>query len=231
MLCLVMTFDVFAQTRDYIVEMVVFKRPQASAEAWPKTVELVYPESRAFFVGDRPPASAKRGNNVLGELGPASYALANAAQRLNRQGGHEVLFHKAWRQSIGPRNRAPGLVILGGDSSGDNRELSGYVELGLGRYLHVNANLWLTQFGSPSNPDDVWPNLPSPFAAAGVRVNTNSAYAEISGTQDGYFSRQPNGIRRIATLSQHRRMRSNEPHYIDHPLMGILIEVRKISEE
>ena len=30
---------------------------------------------------------------------------------------------------------------------------------------------------------------------------------------------------RIALLSEHRRMRSDEPHYLDHPAIGVLARV------
>lgn len=35
----------------------------------------------------------------------------------------------------------------------------------------------------------------------------------------------------IVALSQHRRMRSKELHYIDHPLMGVLIYINPVPEE
>ncbi len=38
-------------------------------------------------------------------------------------------------------------------------------------------------------------------------------------------------IKRIAQIKQHRRMRSHEIHYIDHPLYGLIIEITKTSQE
>jgi len=31
-------------------------------------------------------------------------------------------------------------------------------------------------------------------------------------------------------MDQKRRMRSNETHYLDHPLMGMIIQVRRVAE-
>lgn len=31
-------------------------------------------------------------------------------------------------------------------------------------------------------------------------------------------------------LDQKRRMRSGETHYLDHPLMGVIIQVRRVAE-
>ncbi len=32
-------------------------------------------------------------------------------------------------------------------------------------------------------------------------------------------------------IDQKRRMRSSETHYLDHPLMGMIIQVRKVAEQ
>lgn len=225
-LCLCcLSFEISAQSRDYIVEMIVFKRPQASVEEWPSTIELAYPDNRAYFVGDRPPASVKRGNNLFGELGSGSYEMAAEAQRLNRQSGYKVLFHKAWKQSIGAKSQAPGLVILGGQNSRGMRELSGYARFSLGRYLHIDANLWLASFSN--TPRKPWPDLPSPFEFN--KHSTTRSNANLNRGDDLFLS-YDNGIGRIVTLKQSRRMRSHEPHYIDHPIIGIIVEIRKSAE-
>lgn len=41
------------------------------------------------------------------------------------------------------------------------------------------------------------------------------------------ITQQPYVVNRVVTMSQKRRMRSSELHYIDHPLLGILIQIER----
>lgn len=66
-------------------------------------------------------------------------------------------------------------------------------------------------------------------AASGV-IDThlmNKALDTGFQSYDSFFDFEQRYFRteRTATLRQHRRMRSNELHYIDHPLMGLLIKI------
>lgn len=61
---------------------------------------------------------------------------------------------------------------------------------------------------------------------------TNSEFDSVFERDNSYFSnyanitQQPFLAKRVVTLTQKRRMRSNELHYIDHPLMGIVIKLQ-----
>jgi len=62
--------------------------------------------------------------------------------------------------------------------------------------------------------------------------STNPQFDSVFERDNNYFSnytnitQQPFLAKRVVTLMQKRRMRSNELHYIDHPLMGIIIKMR-----
>jgi hypothetical protein len=169
-------------------------------------------------------------------------ALNRHANALHRQSGHRVLFHEAWRQPFRADRETPALIISGGDLYGSHYELEGSIRVTLSRYLHLNTNLWLTRFDpntgqAPGN----WPQLPnrpgqrapeepslinsslaSPFAtrennAWGMNILTDSSLPE--------FLREPYLPNKIVTMKQQRRMRSEELHYLDHPLMGLLIRI------
>lgn len=57
-------------------------------------------------------------------------------------------------------------MIRGGNEYGDHRELEGTVVVSLSRYLHLQTDLWLTQF-VPNVGQDIehWPSLPLPPSA------------------------------------------------------------------
>ena len=90
------------------------------------------------------------------------------------------------------------------------RQVEGTVKVVLGRYLHVYTDLILRR------------PMPESFAGEN-RVPGIQATTDADGV----------GFRNLATtlhefpMKQHRRMRSNEAHYLDHPVMGMIIIVRR----
>lgn len=171
--------------------------------------------------------------------------LNRHANSLGRHSGHRVLFHEAWRQPFRDNREAPALIITGGDAYGSHFELEGSIRLTLSRYLHLNTNLWLTRFDpNTGQTPGSWPQLPnrpgqysteaplqinsrlsSPFDtpernAWGLELRADTGMASLP-----EFLREPYLPSRIVTLNQQRRMRSEELHYLDHPLMGLLVRI------
>ncbi len=85
-------------------------------------------------------------------------------------------------------------------SSEDGIQLTGTVKISVQRYLHVNLDLLL---GDPNTPS----------------VDTLQASNEPT------YTALPAQYRFIA----HRKMRSDELHYIDHPKLGVIIKVTKYT--
>ena len=120
----------------------------------------------------------------------------NTRRRLT-DGGYRILGHGRWHQRIAARGQqTPTLIQLGDFQTDGLREVEGYIELSLGRFLHVNARLWFALrdedvsddlLVDPWNPDE-----------------SNFSYYE---------------------LSESRRLRSGEPHYLDHPAIGVLVRI------
>ncbi len=184
---------------------------------------------------------------------PAAERRLNAhARAMERRKGYQVLFHEAWRQPMIEDQELPALVITGGEKFGDHFELEGSIRLSLSRYLHLNTDLWLTRF-EPNYGQALgaWPLLPERPNQADLEAQMDSLGTELmpldedatgawrrvlaadqNSTSDfaqtaeslSYLSESylPN---RIVTLKQSRRMRSSELHYLDHPLMGLLISI------
>ena len=113
------------------------------------------------------------------------------------EGGYRILGHGRWHQRIASRGEQTPILIQLGDFLKDGlREVEGYIELSLGRFLHVNARLWFAV-----NDEDVRDDLlVDPWSPD----ESDHSYYE---------------------LLESRRMRSGEPHYLDHPAIGILIRI------
>lgn len=176
-------------------------------------------------------------------------AVANA---LERNSQYRLLFHQAWRQPLKEDQSNPAILINGGDRFGPHRELEGSITLRLSRYLHLRTNLWLTEF-EPNfgQPPQGWPELPlapnrlesnpaisppgvdpAPFSDSGV--SSGSAWDRFTQASESLspaqtlpgFLQEDYLPRRIVAMNQQRRMRSEELHYLDHPLFGVIIEIK-----
>lgn len=239
----VFSADGQANARSYRVEVLIFtQRDNAvpSNEIWPKDVELSYPEKiiytekTAEFITIDPnmPSVSSTANSSL---------FSNAAKRLTKNGSRRVLFHQSWVQTPKKRDESSSIVVLGGNKYGNHFELEGSIKISRERYLHVQTQLWFSQFGgglesntqssATSNEfhmsdseinSDQWPALPTiPVeafvapAAGGVSLPQRA----LPKSNGQYQTTQ------IVTFNQKRRMKSNENHYIDHPKLGMLIRI------
>jgi hypothetical protein len=172
--------------------------------------------------------------------------LTPMAKRIFRQNDFQQLFHGAWRQPIAARNVAESILIRGGTQYDDHYELEGSISLGLERYLHINTDLWLSTFVTTTPQNSyAWSILPqAPRALNAERemqsgdtfslddgfsaTNSQNLLSPPSQNYDNFFSDLTSNsyaVEKTVTLRQQRRMRSNELHYIDHPLLGLIIKI------
>jgi hypothetical protein len=192
--------------RLYQVELIVFARHQAgSQEHWPNDIKLAYPENLQRLKND---GSASEEFSLLA----ANERLLNPHAAAVSKGGYSLLYHQAWRQMI--YGRKTNIAISGGKTFNGHQELEGSISLSVGQYLRIQSNLWLTQFvpantQSSTNLTQTWPELPTISGALNDESEKSQDYL----------------IKRIVKLNQERSMRSNEIHYIDHPLLGIIVKI------
>lgn len=111
--------------------------------------------------------------------------------------------------------------------------LDGTIRLVVSRYLHVYTDLYFT---SPVE----WTALPRSQSGAGDRDlegtgepgNESGTDEPSAGTGMMHIARGPDGSAMLSyPFKQHRRMRSGELHYLDHPVLGLLIRVDRAEEE
>ncbi len=98
------------------------------------------------------------------EFLPSEYKqLTQQAKAVNRAHELRLLFHQTWQQPLEALDKAPALVIKGGNQFGDHYELEGYLTLHIKRYIHLESHLWLSQFvPNHGQTSDHWPSLPTP---------------------------------------------------------------------
>ncbi|WP_390619000.1 CsiV family protein [Maricurvus nonylphenolicus] len=170
--------------------------------------------------------------------------LNNNARALARDKRYRVLFHESWRQPVVDIDNAPSLLIHGGEIYGEHQELEGSITISVARYLHLHTNLWLSEFTrnygqnqqswrQDSDSKD-WPMLPIRPDLRKVEsqdwmplATQEDAWSGLTSLETEYdkILNQPYVLDQVVLLKQKRRMRSGELHFIDHPLVGLLIKI------
>lgn len=237
----------FAQNegRWYTVELLIFKRLGSEAytrEIWRRDIELSYPYNIQYFwlPGQAPEKSLLKEplNDVQGLSlisNKESYQLSTYRNILKRNQSYQILFHQAWQQQMFGEKDSPAIMVSGGGMIGDHDELSGYIKFHIARYLHLETDLWLiTDSNSIINlntqialvDEQSWPIIPDRpenRQQDGSITNNISALTSGSDLVDGIKFNKKRRVYPLATFRSKRRMRSKELHYLDHPLMGILV--------
>jgi len=179
-------------------------------------------------------------------------ALRGKAAYMERSGRYRTLFHEAWLEPVADEDRALPIVV---DRSGDTGEwprLQGSVKFFLSRYLHLETNLWLNTHGEylsggwqmpapPLGPPSLIIEEPMSLDSSagadgdGIRwreTDLQNAYDPNSAAIDpNEVQEQQYPYRHAVLLQQRRRMRSEEIHYIDHPLLGIVVTLTPMTPE
>lgn len=219
----------------YQVDLVVYANndPGANqAESWPDNLHLRYPRDwRSLKAG---------GDGHLNTVSTQHPRFAKALRSLQLSSRYRILTQQSWIQDLKPRRNAPAILIRGGREYGEHYELEGYIRIALERYLYAQPMLWLSRFGErsgnyylPRHPYRQPPEQDSGFIDESFE---NSAeYAEFLRQNPQLQDADPANsipagaepVERIVVMDQERRMRSEELHYIDHPLFGLLIMISK----
>lgn len=173
----------------------------------------------------------------------SDFAQTNRA--LDRSPEHRLLFHAVWHQAVGFENEAKAIVIEGGERFGNQPELQGNLTIHFNENADrvvLAADIWLTEFVI----DEGRSLSETGFSAAAVErpleSTTDSPTASLQWTlpelpttiSDGPLQRLQNlkqtdsslyGVQNVFHMLQNRAMRSNEFHYMDHPALGIVVQV------
>lgn len=149
----------------------------------------------------QPPAWAPGWMERVRPVPPAQRLLDDAVARLSPKRGYRVLLHRAWIQPAVPDARSRFIAVTGADAYGDSADLS--VRFHLDRYAHVNLDLEITR--------RIPKTVREAFAAhEGIPLEQLPEFWTFHQTA-------------------HRKLKSGEWHYIDHPLFGTLVVINRVQ--
>lgn len=224
----------------YRVELIIFKQSDSSDERWPTRPAPALHERYAELRNDLDKANEA----AYRILDNDDKQLSNVARRLGESGDYEVLVHAAWVQPGLDRQEAAAVALplgtempgtgkdeesavanVNGDSNDNGNDqnedtadsdngngdlalharppegLSGWVRIARERYLHVHLDLrWVDPGRSDSGPLD---------QLHGVFIED---------------------MEPVVVMQDQRRMRSGELHYIDHPVLGLVVRVDRVDD-
>ncbi|EMB50807.1 Protein of uncharacterised function (DUF2803) [Vibrio mimicus] len=237
--------------RQFDIEVIIFKRAvdaEKVSESWPNTLPAINFDRAGSFAD----VSFRQSKGVT-MLPSSAYQLNNAAQKLRNHAGFNVLLHTAWRQNDQGRQSAPVFHIQAGrDYSGqfqsDGRPVGsssvtapvdGVSEMSIAKPLYEldgTLQIYVQHFLFAEALLDL--KKPS------VReVTLQDARLDLSGTEEDQGATVQAGLLESVSptveeetflksyrMDQKRRMRSGETHYLDHPLMGMIIQVRRVAD-
>jgi hypothetical protein len=165
-------------------------------------------------------------------------AFPDKMAKFERTKGMTVIWSQKWRQPIQSKAQATSsdnaidihfkvplnlTASINKEKTLDEVEISGKVYLYRSRYLHLVSELQVQHWRTLENNHDLDKGLSSPHSSQslGQSIIPSSSSSPLT-----TINRIP---LRAAKVSQSRRMRSNELHYIDHPMLGILVRVTPIA--
>ncbi|MDF1640582.1 CsiV family protein [Thalassolituus oleivorans] len=152
------------------------------------------------------------------QLELAAPELNDAIDRINYRSDMTVVWHEVWAEPIQEEGLAlphPLHIELKRDM---DIEITGQFSLHRSRYLHFNTDILVQHYHDVAE---------SPLDVLTLPSSDQSGEWLPSGEQS---EAQPHSIPlRASTINQTRRMRSGELHYLDHPMLGIVVKVTPIE--
>jgi hypothetical protein len=148
--------------------------------------------------------------------------LTSAIQKLKRSREVKVLDTHSWQQPLNEDSRTPPIKI--NTKVSQQRTLFGELQLRKSRYTHAEFKLYLTNsFSVPYRDikdwflekDTKWKLIDLLIAAP-----EDLPFIETIGQSEIYQN--------IRYLKESRRIKEGEIHYIDHPIIGVIITIKEV---
>ena len=185
-----------------------------------------------------------------GELNSRARSLSNSSQ-------YKLISHLTWMVKLKDQVNEVFQIPTVTDTE-RLRELEGYIRVRKGRYLHVKPDLLLTEweeaepdvfdevFGDVAKP--VWRTSRSATLSSNITESGQASAETVSSAEPINTSKpefdpiqpeeQASPLRKLGfkpkyfyKLDKTRRMRSNEVHYLDHPVLGMLVNIQRVEVE
>jgi len=151
---------------------------------------------------------------------PTQLALTAPARALTQRGVGRILAHGAWLQPVPERDDPQPILIQSNEAIADRWRVEGTLAITLGRFLHVAAKLWYQPDPTEGAQD---------FGGWYSLTDGSSRDAAVLAGIPFDFDDAVDPALPYQVLSEVRRMRSGELHYLDHPSFGLLIRVDPVE--
>ncbi|WP_117234366.1 peptidoglycan binding protein CsiV [Vibrio maerlii] len=257
LLLLMVSMPSLAQ-RQFDIEVLIFKRAvdaEQTKEAWPNVMpEINVTNARSFQ------DASYRSSKGVQMLGYNQYELTEQKDKLQKHAGFKVLLHTAWRQGDQGRASAPVFRIQAGqdfsdkfNSDGSSKEdgsnttsvngiqeqsidnplyeLDGKFQVYVQHYLYAETTLDLK---APSVREVILEDRQLDLNTETESLDPNTTFenttVQVGNLEDVSPEVRVEEFLKSYRMDQKRRMRSTETHYLDHPLMGIIIQVRRVPQ-
>ena len=206
--------------RDYAIEVILFANKSGlyqTAEQFPLNQVLQAP-------GDGLSLENVDDTSLWKPLNKEGYILNNVATRLKQSGQYRILKHIAWRQPVVDKVNSIPIAIHAGRDFTELFPERAYRQL---EFNQTNGNT-----GETSNSVSELDGTITVVIERYIHFYTDLVYrlprSNPTQLKDALNRQQ---VLVDYAIKSHRRMRSKELHYIDHPLVGILIEATPLPEE
>ena len=177
--------------------------------------------------------------------------LNESSRALDRQAQYNVVFHEAWRFTTDELEQDPWVIIKAGKQYLDRFEIEGSLRFYKSRFLHFQSDLWLLEFETQDDPDNMidlpafplreQPSLIDSYVIADLQFDEeriedffiDKPTNNVAGTQNDEDSdedseiQQPSRypVKSLWTFDQSKRLEQKQSYYIDHPKMGVLVTI------
>lgn len=159
---------------------------------------------------------------ALINLSVDSRNLNAAERRLERSPQYRVLHHISWRQPLLKNESKTTVLIQAGQQYENFFELDGTLSFRRSRYVHVNADLWFTEFAHYEDADEQREIRESTIAEDKELTRLLSSHPDIRQLELRRNQFVPHQTYRLA---ESRRLKNEQTNYLDHPAFGVLIRV------
>lgn len=149
----------------------------------------------------------------------SAHDFSGTNRALARSANYRLLYHKVWRQPVLHDNRDSAIGIVAGRQFGERSELEGSLRFYFNRAedrVIFEPHIWLNSFAIVN---DATTGIALPPLPAALKPATQNLQTSARDNTNQYAAT------RVLSLHLSREMRSNEFHYIDHPAIGILVQI------
>ncbi|AZZ93035.1 hypothetical protein EUZ85_20785 [Hahella sp. KA22] len=212
----------------YQIDLIMFKTPVPEGEENFEYYPVDYNPEAPLLVDFTPLSSLQKQ-----ALGANQVLLKWIANNLERRSGYQVVWHKSWVSNLAYNQDTP-VRIFDTERLGEGYSIEGVVSLSRTRYLHTTIDLSLVEWRQ-KQPGGAMDNMFTPFpeqtgaANALTPMPQNAPEAKVTApdSEEPFMEEAFRGLEPVARYRnrQSRRMRSGQVHYLDHPVVGVLVKI------